>query len=138
MYDYLFICSANVGRSQMAQGFYNNLTSGDNSISAAGIWDVGKKYNFRPHPGIIAVMAERGIDISSQRVKMVSEEMLSLVERIILFCDSQKCPEYLQNNPKVEHISITDPYEKNDKEKAFRISRDEIERIVKGLITHNV
>jgi arsenate reductase (thioredoxin) len=42
MKEVLFICEGNVGRSQMAEGFYNHY-AGQKSATGAGIDDVGKK-----------------------------------------------------------------------------------------------
>ena len=135
MYDYLFVCSANVGRSQMAQGFYNSkFPSG--SISVAAIEDVRDKYKDRAHPGIISIMSEVGIDISDQSITLLSKDMFELVERVVVFCDVEKCPTYLQDCSKVIVIPVDDPYElqrDDDDLEVFRVIRDQINGIVKTL-----
>ena len=48
MKNILFICSANVGRSQIAEGLYNHFYSTDRAISAAGIqMNAGASYGFK-------------------------------------------------------------------------------------------
>lgn len=127
----LFVCHANVGRSQMAEGFYNFLTQSKDAISA-GAEDFSQKYNFKPTSKIIEAMAEKDIDISSQRIKFLTPDMCSDVERIVIFCDKQFCPTFLLNNPKVIFREVTDPF--GQKTEFIRQIRNEIETIVKGLL----
>lgn len=44
----LFICQANVGRSQMAEAFYNHHTRSSAAMSAA-VEDFREKYQWRPY-----------------------------------------------------------------------------------------
>ena len=144
-YDVLFICAANVGRSQIAEGFYNHYTNGKNAISAAAIQDVGKKYNYRPHPGIVKVMDEIGIDISDHLIKMIDQKMVSGAKKIVLLFEESDCPEYLKeylkDHPHVSSRSIKDPHPGDSDEETeeeliskFRHTRDNIEEIVQQLI----
>jgi arsenate reductase (thioredoxin) len=127
----LFVCQANVGRSQMAEGFYNFLTQSKNAISA-GAEDFAKKYNYRPTPEIIEAIAEKGIDISGQRIKFLTPDVCDDVERIVVLCDKQFCPTFLLNNPKVIFREVTDPF--GQKTELICQIRDEIEIIVKALL----
>lgn len=63
----LFVCFANISRSQMAEAFYNNYTNSKSAISA-GVADYGKKYNYKPYRGFVEVMEEKGIDVSKQTI----------------------------------------------------------------------
>jgi len=138
IYSILFVCAANVGRSQIAEGFYNHYAKDKKAISAAGIQDVREKYNYKPDPHIIRVMSEKGIDISKNFIKIVNESMVEQSGSIILFCDPLSCPSYLRDNPKVKHISVEDPYMPGDldevKLERFRKTRDKIEEIVLTLV----
>jgi arsenate reductase (thioredoxin) len=141
-YEVLFICAANVGRSQMAEGFYNFYLESKNAISAAGIQRVSEKYNGRPHPDITEVMAEEGIDISNQSIDFVTEEMVDLSEKVIALVGEEKkgkLLEFLQNNPKVQYHDFKDPYkdgdDPEDRMNKFRNSRDQInDFILKNLL----
>ena len=132
MYDYLFICAANAGRSQMAEAFYNHIHGQGKAISAAGIKDVRVKYNFRPHSGIVEVMLEVGIDISQQRIKMADSAIVTSADRVIVFCDPYRCPPFIRDLPTVEHIPVEDPYPGTEAEQMqrFRKIRDRLEEIV--------
>lgn len=134
MYKILFVCSANVGRSQMAESFYNSFTKSASAKSAAGYEDKREKYSYRAHPKIISVMKEAGLDISKQRVKLLTKELVDEAEKIIVFCNLSKCPEYLQKSLKVLEISVKDPYKIQENKEAFVVARDEIKTVVTGLL----
>ena len=142
MYDILFVCAANVGRSQIAEGFYNHVTNGVRAQSAAAIQDVGEKYDFRPHCGIVEVMYEKGIDISDQRVDMISKELVANSKKVVLFIAENECPDrvrvYLDQHPQVEYCVVKDPYPEDEKQDdllaVFRKTRDVLEEIVLRLV----
>jgi len=139
-YKVLFVCAANVGRSQMAEGFYNHFTNSNQAVSAAGIQDCREKYEYRPDRDIVKVMQEEGIDISNNLIKLVNEEIVSVSERIIIFCDPSLCPEYLKRNTRMMHVAIEDPYQlgldKSHERKleAYRSIRDKIRAFVLTLV----
>ncbi len=134
MYEILFICSANVGRSQIAEGFYNYYSGGKKSISAAAIEDKREKYNNRPHPDIIKVMREKGIDISNQKIKLVNHQIIKNAKRIIVLCDIKKCPMFLKKNKKIQIVFFEDPYSSNNQILQFRETRNLIEKLVLQLV----
>lgn len=128
----LFICEANVGRSQIAEAFYNEYSKGKNAQSA-GVVDVGKKYNFVPHSDVINVMREKGIDISQQKIKIVKPSMLENVEEIVVLCKPEILPQFVKESTiKVSFYEISDPYKRTYEE--LRKVRDEIEEIVLKII----
>lgn len=129
----LFICSGNVGRSQMAEAFYNKFTSDKNSISAGIDPLTPKKYLKLPQI-VIDVMNEEGIDISMNQVKYLTQEMVDGVGQIIVMCDKKMCPMFLQNSKKVIYWKINDPY--NTSIDNFRIIRDQIKNKVLKLIAN--
>jgi arsenate reductase (thioredoxin) len=114
-FDILFICSANVGRSQMAEGYYNAQMGKRRAISA-GINDFTMKYNGKPAPEIIAIMRADGVDISTQSVKKLESNMLSYADKVIILCDKSECPDFLLKDKKVEFLKIEDPYQKGEEE----------------------
>lgn len=141
MYDILFICAANVGRSQMAEGFYNHYTQSQQSMSGAGVQDVRAKYNFRPHPGIVQVMREQGIDITIHTVKLVDRILIEQARHVMIFFEEVQCPDALQNDlashTDVVYRPVQDPYDPDGKLSEldrFRQSRDTIDQIIKELL----
>jgi len=157
LYDVLFLCAANVGRSQMAEGFYNHLAGGPYSISAASLVDLRLKYNRRPHPGIISVMEELGIDISPQWMKLISTELVANCHKTVSlysaapgephFDEAIKSVEYLCSLYKeasgVETYAIRDPGSEGSPLPRrgdlgrYRQARDAIHEVAKRLAASN-
>ena len=133
----LFICFANIARSQMAEAFYNHYSKANSAISA-GIMDYREKYNNQPYKGVVEVMREKGIDMNGHKIKVFNEEMSTKVDKIIVFCEIDKCPNFIRNNKKTIYIPLIDPGTKINGPKDYseeildglRKSRDEIEKIV--------
>jgi arsenate reductase len=73
----LFVCVGNSGRSQMAEALFNHSCGGSSAISAGT----------RPATSVsrtaIAAMAELHIDISAQRPKLLTQQMIQQADRII-------------------------------------------------------
>ncbi len=128
----LFICQANIGRSQIAEAFYNHYSKGKFAISA-GVDDVGEKYNFTPTPHVFEVMSEKGIDITGQKIKPLNQEIIDEIDEIVVLCSSEIVPEYIKNSSKkVIYNEILDPYQRSYEE--LRQIRDEIEALVLKMI----
>jgi len=132
MKEILFVCEGNVGRSQMAEGFYKHYRGNDSAISA-GVTDAGAKYNNTPRQDIVSAMKERGIDISDQRIKPISEEMLDEVQDVVVLCDPTRLPPFLQEGRShVVFKPVQDPFESSMD--GVREVRDSIEKIILELI----
>jgi arsenate reductase (thioredoxin) len=85
----LFVCTHNSGRSQMAEAFFNRYAPiGVRAISA------GSQPAERLNPTVVAAMREAGIDISSQRSKLLTVDMLDSADIVITMgCgESNACP----------------------------------------------
>jgi arsenate reductase (thioredoxin) len=124
----LFVCVENSGRSQMAEGFFRKYApDGYEPISA------GTKPTSRINPLAIQVMKELGIDISKQRPKDITEDMMRNSNKIIhMGCmDNNFCPTLLI--PRLIDWGIEDPKDKPIER--VREIRDEIERRVQELAT---
>ena len=74
----LFLCVHNAGRSQMALGFFEQLTDG-----AAIGWSGGSEPGGHVNPAAVQAMAERGIDISREFPKPWTEEVVRAADVII-------------------------------------------------------
>jgi arsenate reductase len=123
----LFICLENAGRSQMAEGFFNQkyAPKGYRAISA------GTRPVSQINPLAIEVMKEIGIDISSQKSKIITEDMIKSSEKSVnMGCiDKTECPMLFINN--VVDWGIEDP--KGKPIEKVREIRNEIERRVKEI-----
>jgi len=81
----LFVCRHNTGRSQMAEA-YLRLFAGD----AVEVASAGTEAADAPNAGVVAAMAEDGVDISTARPKLIDPAQAARAERIITMgCDVQ-------------------------------------------------
>jgi len=108
----LFICRGNIGRSQMAEAFYNHLTSSGEAISA-GVDSTTPERYAHPTEDIIEVMKEEGIDVSDKKVKIVTKGMIDESDKVIVMCQKQYCPDFVLNSKKAVFWEIKDPYHEN-------------------------
>lgn len=123
----LFVCVENAGRSQMAEGFFNYkyAPKGYRAISA------GTRPVSQINPLAIHAMKEVGIDIGSQKSKIITEDMIkSSAKSVNMGCiDKTECPMLFINN--VIDWGIEDP--KGKPIEKVREIRDEIERRVREI-----
>ncbi|MEE9152991.1 MAG: arsenate reductase ArsC [candidate division NC10 bacterium] len=129
----LFVCTGNSARSQMAEAFARQYGQGRVEASSAGIDPKGL------HPLTIKVMAEKGIDMSHQQSKALTDEMLSKADYVITVCGhaDQHCPALPEHVRKV-HWALEDPAAAQGSEAeilaTFREIRDQIEARVQDLV----
>ena len=123
----LFVCVENAGRSQMAEGFFKKYApDGIKTLSA------GTKPVFRINPIVVETMKEVGIDISIQKSKELTDEMIRESDNVInMGCmDKNFCPTIWL--PKVIEWNLEDPKGKSIEK--VREIRDEIEKRVKKVV----
>ena len=123
----LFVCVENAGRSQMAEGYFNKFApEGYKAISA------GTKPVSQINPVAVDVMREVGIDISNQKSKDITEDMMRNSTKIVNMGCMEKgaCPTLLLHN--VVDWKTEDPKGKSI-EKTREI-RDQIEQRVMELV----
>jgi arsenate reductase len=123
----LFVCVENAGRSQMAEGFFNQryTPKGYHAISA------GTRPVSQINPLAVQVMNEIGVDISSQKSKIITEDMIrSSAKSVNMGCiERAECPLLFINN--VIDWGIEDPKGKSIEK--VREIRDEIDRRVREI-----
>ena len=94
--DILFLCKSNVFRSQMAEGFFNCYSKKHKAYSAALVSPQDKMHRL-----IVNAMKEEAIDISNNKSKMVSNEMLIAADIIIFMSkDLQEHLNYIREDAK--------------------------------------
>lgn len=84
----LFVCVENAGRSQMAEGFFRKYSKNFEAISA------GTKPTSHLIPEVVEAMNEIGIDITNQKPKLLSNEMIEdSIKTVNMGCmDKDSCP----------------------------------------------
>jgi arsenate reductase len=129
----LFLCTGNSCRSQMAEGFLRHLAGDDFEAHSAGT------HPSHVHPIAVAVMLEKGIDISKQRSKNVRSFIPQHIHWAITVCDNaaRACPMF-RGECQRAHWPLRDPaLAAGTREKrltVFREVRDEIENHVRAFI----
>ena len=121
----LFLCVHNAGRSQMAAGWLRHL-AGDRVM----VWSGGSEPASAINPAAIAAMAERGIDISAEFPKPLTDEIVRAADVMITMGCGDACPvfpgkryeEWVLDHPAGLDVAGVRPV------------RDEIERRVRNLL----
>lgn len=121
----LILCTANSARSQMAEGLLRALAGPRLDVCSAGS---------KPsvvNPAAIAVMGERGIDISGHWSKSLDQYRSHPFDYVITVCDhaAETCPLFPGRAERI-HWSFPDPAAVDDPQarlEAFRQVRDALE-----------
>lgn len=117
----LFVCVENAGRSQMAEGFFNKSPlEGYRAVSA------GTRPVSQINPVVVDVMKEVGIDITNQKSKEITEDMMrNFFKTVNMGCmDKESCPTLFL--PNVLDWNLEDP--KGKSFERVREIRDEIDQ----------
>lgn len=131
----LFLCTGNSCRSQMAEGWTRALKSDVLEPYSAGIETHGL------NPNAVKVMAEAGVDITSQKSQHIDEFKDTKIDVVITVCDHahETCP-FFPGGANVIHVGFDDPPKltppdasEEEKLDAFRRVRDEIKAFVEQL-----
>ena len=127
----LFVCVENAGRSQMAEAFARKY--GDGKVEALS---AGTMPSNEVNSDVVKAMQEKGIDLSKNKPKLITGQMVQEADVIIVMgCSAQGfCPAPMFN--KVTEWNLEDP--KGKPIEKVREIRDEIEKRVKVLIDENV
>ena len=134
----LFVCNANVGRSQVAEALFNQLS--DVPSTSAGT--VADAIIERTNPvsrrlkdggsSAITYMSEQGIGVSESLRDQLTSEMLQEADKVIVMADEDNWPDYLRNSGKVVVWTIEDT--RGMSPDSARPLYDEIKRRVQELV----
>ena len=122
----LFVCVENSARSQMAEGFFQKYSQNFRALSA------GTEPNSKLNPLAVQAMKEIGIDIVTQKPKLLSDDMIQNSFKVVnMGCiNKDSCPSLFIKD--VINWNISDPKDKTMDE--VRKIRDQIKSEVLGLI----
>ena len=122
----LFLCVHNAGRSQMAAALL--ARHGGDRIA---VHSAGSEPASTLNPAVVAVMAEIGLDISAEKPKKLTDEMVQTVDVVITMGCGDACPVY----PGKRYLDwkLDDPA--GQPIDAVRRIRDEIDALVRELLT---
>ena len=124
----LFVCVENAGRSQIAEGFFKKLAPSEYEGISAGTIPVSEI-----NPLAVQAMKEIDIDISDNKSKLVTNEMIEESDSVVnMGCmDKESCPALFVEE--IDDWDIEDPKGKSIEE--IRKIRDSIETKVKKLVS---
>ena len=141
----LFVCRGNVGRSQMAEAIFKQLTNRKHLAQSAGIEAMGSEgkdlngmllKDRESSKHVIESLKEIGIDISNNFIKRLTPEMVENADKIIILVKPETIPDFLKGNDKITYWNITDPDEQTLE--FHKQTRDKIKKLVKEFIDSNL
>ena len=121
----LFVCVHNAGRSQMAAALLKRHANG-----AVDVRSAGSEPADAINPAVRQVMAEIGIDLSTEQPKKLSTDAVEASDVVITMGCGDSCPIF-PGKPYLDW-ELTDPAGKGIDE--VRPIRDEINARVQGLL----
>jgi len=125
--SFLFVCVHNAGRSQMAEAFARRRGLKADSAGTMPATTV--------NPVVVRAMNEKGIDLSSSKPKLLTNEMINKATLVVTMgCSVEEvCPRPMlaKMQKKLVDWDLDDPKGKTIEE--VREIRDEIERRVAAL-----
>jgi len=121
----LFLCVHNAGRSQMAAGWMQHLAGGRIRVLSGGSEPAAQI-----NPAAVEVMAEAGIDISSNQPRPWTDDTLEAADVIVTMGCGDTCP--VVPGKRYLDWELTDPAGKPVDE--IRPIRDDIRERVHGLM----
>lgn len=121
-----FLCTGNSCRSQIADGFLNELGGDKYEVKSAGLEAHGL------NPRAVQVMKEAGVDISNNTSNVIDQDTLNRATYVITLCGhaDEHCPVILNKDVIKWHWGFDDPAKATGTEEEvmakFREVRDSI------------
>jgi arsenate reductase (thioredoxin) len=129
----LFICKSNIGRSQMAEAFFNKMAKGKDKAKSAGV-EVQIKGELLGEKArtIVDCMIEEGINLEENKTKALTLKAAKEANLIVIVGDDFIVPDYVFKNKRVILWPIADGKGKDlNYQKSIR---SDIKRRVENLV----
>ena len=108
----LFLCRANIGRSQMANKLYDKIAEEKSIGAGVKVKEERQGMKIKEVVGaenMIPCMKQAGIDISDSGVKQVTPDMVNWAEKIIIMTSKENLPDFVLESKKLEFWDVKDP-----------------------------
>ena len=139
----LFVCRANVGRSQMAQAFFDSLSTHESESAGTMVAEMGKDgqtlaervREVGPTAAasfVVEVMRLEGLEVSQKVRNQLTPQMVHSADNVVVIEEKASWPDYLLSSDKVLFWDLQDVVDQ-DFEFA-RNTKDEIKRRVEELV----
>lgn len=122
----IFACVHNAGRSQMAAAFFNAAADPEKARAVSA----GTQPGEHVHPEVVAVMREEGFDLSAAKPRHLTDELARHAALLVTMGCGEACPLV----PGLERRDWPLPDPKGQTAEVVRGVRDEIRRLVNGLV----
>jgi protein-tyrosine-phosphatase len=137
----LFICYANVGRSQVAHAHFEKLSKHDCESAGIAVNErltamklASRKLKDNPNQSSVRYIGrELGRDIGEKEKQQLIPEMITTADLVVVIAEKERWPSYLQECNKVLFWDIQDPVGMTD-ESADEVYR-QVQRRVEQLVT---
>ncbi len=139
----LFVCYANIGRSQVAQACFDQLSQYDSDSAGIGVDEAiarrnnpsGKMKDVRDQRSVEYIRKAFGVDISERERQQLTPEMVDEADLVIVIAEKNTWPDYLQEGGKVVFWDIPDAYGHDDNfaNDVYRQVQDRVELLVKEI-----
>src|SRR4051812_22630130 len=97
----LFVCSGNVGRSQMAMEYFKRFDGGKTASAGTRVTVEGEAIGGREDAHtVLEVMREDGIEMSSNIRTTLTPAMIEDFDTIIVMAEPDRTPGWLKNSLK--------------------------------------
>jgi arsenate reductase (thioredoxin) len=121
----LFVCLHNAGRSQISQALFEQAAGGRHEARSAGTTP-----GDRVHPEVLAVMAEKDIDLCDRTPQLLTHELAQWADVVVTMGCGDSCP--VISGKRYIDWDLADPKGRPIEE--VRATRDDIERRVGELV----
>ncbi len=115
----LFVCRANIGRSQMAEAIFKQKAKGEFTVSSAGTKvSLDKEGNMEGQKlkdklgaaDVLSALREIGIEAGEAERNQLTKETFKAADLVMMMAEPLTWPEYVsQSDTKVRYFEITDP-----------------------------
>jgi protein-tyrosine-phosphatase len=136
----LFVCYANVGRSQVAQAYFTKLSQHDsdsagiavNELIATGKLASSKLKDLPSQRSVEYIGREFGVGISEKERQQLTPALIDSADLVIVIAEKERWPSYLKEGEKVVFWDIPDAVGQTD-DFAYDVYR-QVQRRVEGLV----
>jgi protein-tyrosine-phosphatase len=136
----LFVCYANVGRSQIAEVYFQRLSQHQCESAGIGVDATiaamklpSKKLKDNPvQRSVEYIRREFGVDVREKESRQLLPEMVAAADLTVVIAEKEQWPAYLQEAEKLIFWDIPDPLERSDD-----VARDlyrEVQRRIEALV----
>lgn len=126
MFQVIFACVHNAGRSQMAAAYCNAMADPSRAMAVSA----GTQPAEHVHPIVQQVMAEAGLDLSGARPQRLTDELAATAQLLVTMGCGEQCPFV----PGLEREDWPLPDPKGQPIEAVRLIRDEVRQRVQAML----